>query len=167
MNAIFFGLKRAFHGSLRVYRRALASLGLTAARFDLLYALIRSGSQGALQNDVRRALGVSAPTVSRMLGSLEDLGWVRRRRSRADRRMRYVFLTSEGRRRIREAIEIFIRAGHVQLAVDSALCPDRWDDRAACLDAMDACESTLGRLRGAYRDFATLRYRWHPADGGR
>ena len=38
MNAIFFGLKRAYHGTLRIYRRALANLGLTAARFDLLYA---------------------------------------------------------------------------------------------------------------------------------
>ena len=39
MDAIFFGLKRAFHGSLRIARFALTALGLTAARFDMLYAL--------------------------------------------------------------------------------------------------------------------------------
>ena len=39
MHAIFFGLKRAHHGTLRITRRALIALGLTAARFDLLYAV--------------------------------------------------------------------------------------------------------------------------------
>jgi DNA-binding MarR family transcriptional regulator len=164
MNAIFFGLKRAFHGTLRIYRRALAQMGLTAARFDLLYAMTQFGSHGVLQNSLRRTLGVSAPTVSRMLGSLEELGFVRRERAAVDRRLRYVLLTPEGRRRIREAIEAFVRSGHVQLSVDSALCPDRWHDDTACLYAMDACESTLRRLRRAYRDSARLHYRWHPDD---
>jgi hypothetical protein len=39
MDATFFSLKRAFHGTLRLTRVTLAKLGLTAARFDLLYAL--------------------------------------------------------------------------------------------------------------------------------
>jgi hypothetical protein len=32
MNANFFGLKRTFHGTLRITRPSLAKLGLTAAR---------------------------------------------------------------------------------------------------------------------------------------
>ena len=39
MNAIAFGTKRAFHGFLRVTRKPFASLGLTAARFDMMSAL--------------------------------------------------------------------------------------------------------------------------------
>ena len=102
MNAIFFGLKRAYHGSLRITRRALARLGLTAARFDLLYAVNESGGRRMLQRDLRRALGVSPPTVSRMVDSLEALGWVQRERCCVDGRMRFVRLTEAGRRCIRK-----------------------------------------------------------------
>ena len=81
MNAIFFGLKRAYHGTLRIYRHALARQGLTAARFDLLYAAREYRRHGVRQSSLRRALGVSAPTVSRMVASLEALGLLRRERS--------------------------------------------------------------------------------------
>jgi DNA-binding MarR family transcriptional regulator len=79
MNANFFGLKRAFHGTLRITRASLTKPGLTAARFDMLYALPRDSQrfeQGMWQSDLRRQIGVSRPTVSRMLGSLEQLGLV-------------------------------------------------------------------------------------------
>ena len=54
MNAIFFGLKRAFHGTLRIARPMLTSLGLTAARFDLpgnrpIVRLRRSGGGRFIQ----------------------------------------------------------------------------------------------------------------------
>jgi DNA-binding MarR family transcriptional regulator len=164
MNAIFFGLKRAHHGALRITRRALARLGLTAARFDLLYVVNESGSRRVLQRGLRRALGVSAPTVSRMVDSLEALGLVGRERCCVDRRMRYVRLTEAGLRCIRKAIRRFVRSGWAQLAVDGALSPDRWFDESECLYAMDICESTLRRFRRAYGDIATLSYRWHPDD---
>ena len=86
VNAIFFGLKRAYHGTLRVYRRALKSLGLTAARFDLLYVAREYRRNGVRQSTIRRELGVTAPTVSRMVSSLEALGLIRRERSTRDRR---------------------------------------------------------------------------------
>ena len=162
MNAIFFGLKRAYHGTLRIYRRGLASMGLTAARFDLLYAVREYRHNGLRQSSLRRSLGVSAPTVSRMIASLEALGLIRRERLAHDRRQRLVILTKAGRRCIHRAVGVFIRSGRAQLAVDSALCPDRWHDDWACLSATDACESTLNRFRHAYRDGAKLHYRWHP-----
>ena len=165
MNALFFGLKRAHHGALRITRRALLRLGLTAARFDLLYVVNESGSgRRVLQRGLRRALGVSAPTVSRMVDSLEALGLVQRERCSVDRRMRYVRLTEAGRRCIRKAIRRFVRSGWAQLAVDGALDPERWYDESECLYATDVCESTLRRFRRAYGDVATLHYRWHPDD---
>ena len=164
MNAIFFGLKRAYHGTLRIYRHALAKQGLTAARFDLLYAAREYRRNGVRQSSLRRALGVSAPTVSRMVASLEALGLIRRERLEHDRRQRLVLLTKAGRRCIHRAVVVFIRSGRAQLAVDSGLCPDRWHDDWACLAATDACESTLNRFRHAYRDRAKLQYRWHPDD---
>ena len=75
-----------------------------------------------------------------------------------------MLLTKAGRRCIHRAVVVFIRSGRAQLAVDSALCPDRWHDDWACLSAMDACESTLNRFRHAYRDSARLHYPWHPDD---
>jgi DNA-binding MarR family transcriptional regulator len=175
MNAIFFGLKRALHGTLRLTRRALARLGLTAARFDMLYALPhrppsgRRSRNGMRQSTLRRQLGVSRPTVSRMLGSLEELGLVARKRDFFDRRQIFVELTDAGRALIREAIQVFIRSGYIQLALDTALCsepgaPERsqWHDGAACLIARDTVDGLLDKVRREFGDFARLSYPWYP-----
>jgi DNA-binding MarR family transcriptional regulator len=171
VNAIFFGLKRAFHGTLRITRSLLTRLGLTAARFDLLYALPRGrreASNAMLQSHLRRQLGVSRPTVSRMLASLEELGLVRRERDTLDRRQRSVALTDRGRALIRRAERIFIRSGLAQLAVDTALGADatgeHWYDEAYCLEATDTLDGLLDKIRSEFRDFARLSYPWHPED---
>jgi DNA-binding MarR family transcriptional regulator len=155
MHTTFFGLKRAYLGTLRLTRRALARIGLTAARFDLLYILLRGGEE-TLQRELREELGVSGATVSRMLASLEELGLVRREPLDTDHRHRCVSLTKEGRRLVRTAARHFIRSGFVQLAVDSALCPGEWFDTSACGVARVACEGWLWRLREAYFDIPTL-----------
>src|SRR5580698_10099851 len=99
MDATFFNLKRAFHGTLRITRASLARLGLTAARFDLLHALpheFRKFERGMRQSSLRGQLGVSRPTVSRMLASLERLGLIARKRDLFDRRQLVVALTRRG-----------------------------------------------------------------------
>jgi DNA-binding MarR family transcriptional regulator len=169
MHALLFGLKRAWHGSLRTTRRALAAVGLTAARFDLLYAVqARDPRLAVTQREIRKTLGVNRTTVSRMLGSLEALGLVTRERAAyGDRRTRTVRLTEQGRRRIRVAIGRLIGSGAAQLAVDSAVVGPPWGvwyDASACLDASEVLESFLQRIRHAFGDFATLLYRWHPDD---
>jgi DNA-binding MarR family transcriptional regulator len=157
MHVIFFGLKRAFHGTLRVTRSALANLGLTAARFDLLYIVAKEGKI-LLQRELQRALGVAASTVSRMLTSLEKLGLVRRGPCEEDLRKRYVELTKAGRRCVFRAARQLIHTGVVDQMVDSALCPDRWYDAAVCKAARDEFLRSLDLLRGAYRDLATPNY---------
>jgi DNA-binding MarR family transcriptional regulator len=162
MNQIFFGLKRAHHGVLRITRSALAKLGLTAARFDLMYVVHQR--RDVTQREVRGELGVSAATVSRMLKSLETIGLLRRERADWDRRQRLVRLTEAGGRSIRSAIRHFIKWGAAQLMVDGALCPEGWYDDAACLTAMDALEGHLRNIREAYGDVAALYYPWDPDD---
>jgi MarR family transcriptional regulator, organic hydroperoxide resistance regulator len=157
MNTTFFGLKRAFHGTLRLTRRALARLGLTAARFDLLYVVLKEG-EPMVQRDLQEALGVTAATVSRMLGSLEELGLLQRQPLEEDRRYRSITLTKAGRQCIRRALVHFIRSGYARLALDSALCPDDWYDRLACSRASFALDRTLQRVRDAYGDVATTDY---------
>ena len=169
MNAIFFGLKRAFHGTLRIGRPMLTALGLTAARFDLLYALMGSHPTfGKYQSQLRKKLGVSRPTVSRMLRSLEERGLVSRQRSQLDRRQLDVRLTDAGRALIRLAHRVLTKSGWAQLALDSALgatsIENRWFDPMHCLMETDRLEGTLKKVRGTFGDFATLDYPWHPQD---
>ncbi|HEX4445732.1 MAG TPA: MarR family transcriptional regulator, partial [Polyangiaceae bacterium] len=87
MHTVFFGLKRAHHATLGLTRHVLKRLGLTAARFDMLFAL-KPCRLGMLQSRLRRLLGVSRTTVSRMLASLEQLGLLTRKASWSDRRTR-------------------------------------------------------------------------------
>jgi DNA-binding MarR family transcriptional regulator len=163
MHTIFFGLKRAHHSTLRLTRSDLAKLGITAARFDLLYAVKQTRS-GVMQSALRRALGVCRATVSRMLASLEKLGLVRRRVYAFDRRQKVVELTNRGRWRIARAHREFTLSGWAQLAVDSALGAEgqmyRWYDADDCREGTSLLDSLLGYVRRAFGDRATLDYPW-------
>jgi DNA-binding MarR family transcriptional regulator len=187
MNAIFFGLKRAHHSTLRITRPVLSALGLTAARYDMLFILLgspdgrgwtlgqrRAALGGLLQSRLRKALGVSRPTVSRMLAALEELRLLTRRPCERDRRQVRVTLTTLGRSLIRKADKLLRRSGWAQLALDSALGAEhdpnagwresRWYDEAHCLEEMSILEAALSKVRTAFRDFASLDYRWRPDD---
>ncbi len=166
MHAIFFGLKRAHHGTLRITRDVLTRMGLTAARFDMLYAIKLRRKRGMLQSALRRSLGVCRATVSRMLASLEQLGLVTRKAYSLDRRQRLVELTTLGRWRIAFAHRQITRSGWAQLAVDSALGAEgskyHWYDQAECIAVTSLLEGMLDRLRHAFFDRAKLEYPWNP-----
>jgi DNA-binding MarR family transcriptional regulator len=168
MNAIYFSSKRAFHGILRVTRRPLRSLGLTAARFDMLYALMYGGADsmwnGTRQSELRRSLGVSASVVSRMLTSLEKLGWVTRTRlgQGQDRRQRWVRLTASGLRHIAMAFKMLRRASW--RLVHEAICYGKHRDDSVRLVHTEQLESYLHEMRRQYGDTATLHCPWHPDD---
>jgi DNA-binding MarR family transcriptional regulator len=164
MHAVVFGLKRAFHSTLRLTRKTLGKIGLTAARFDLLFALHSRGKPGALQSELRRTLGVCASVVSRMLKALELLGYVKRERDRADARQRLVTLTNRGRGRIQRGIRQFISWGYVQLALESVLAPKAPPDSGEAFAAVQTAEGLLDSLRAGFGDSADLFYRWHPDD---
>jgi DNA-binding MarR family transcriptional regulator len=160
MNAMFFGAKRAFHGTLRILRKPLRSLGLTAARYDMQYVLMQGTT---LQSELRRELGVCRSVVSRMLRSLEELGWVTRTVKRKDTRQRRVKLTQAGLQCIRTAYNVLARAS--MRLVYIAICPWANRDREKQLDHMFTLESYFDAIRYHYGDTATLYYRWgHPDD---
>lgn len=165
MNSVAFGTKRAFHGFLRVTRKALVSVGLTAARFDLMQPLLARECDRAFtlrQSELRRILGVTAGVVSRMLRALEALGLVERTKG-YDRRQREVTLTARGMECMRRARRLLLRG--VQRIVLDAICfggrRDPWKQFAH----MDTLESYLNVLRRHFGDTATLYYPWgHPDD---
>jgi DNA-binding MarR family transcriptional regulator len=143
-------------------------MGLTAARFDLLY-LIRSQTywMPASQGDLHRILGVCRSVISRMLKSLEALGYVRRERCDYDGRRRVVSLTKVGRARILRGIRQFMTWGFVRLGLASVLVDEAargawWDDGKA-LSALDDADAFFRKLRDGFGDTATLKYPpWHP-----
>ena len=162
MNAIMFGCKRAYYSCLHVTRRPLRVIGLTAARFDMLYALWREGicCLSLTQRELRERLGVSSPVISRMLRSLEELGWVVRRRPQyGDGRTREISLTADGRKTIEDAHRALRRAA--MRAMSEALSFGR--PRNAFWN-MCMFEGYLDGVRKDFFDRARLHYAWHPDD---
>ncbi len=156
MDPVFFTIKRAYYATLKLTRRALGAMGLTAARFDLLDALYKLGNRTIhLQSQLRRGLGVARSTISEMMRSLERLGLVTRRR---DGRDCIVALTAEGRRRVRRAHYGLVLVGHVGFALDGALAPGerRWPGARACRRARRHLEALCMRIRRGFGDEATL-----------
>jgi DNA-binding MarR family transcriptional regulator len=167
MHAIAFGTKRAHHGFVRITRKALASVGLTAARFDMMHALAGRGRKGhgapcVLQRELQRQLGVTASVISRMLKALERLGFLRRFRA-SDRRQRIIELTERGMECIRAARRMLLKGVHRLVCV--AICFGRHRDANERFWKMAALESALNALRRDFGDTARLYYPWgHPDD---
>ena len=166
MHAIAFGAKRVFHSFVRVTRRPLLLWpGLTAARFDLLSAFLegeyrRPSCIELRQSELRRALGVCASVVSRMVRALRERGWIARRRDSEDRRTWTLLLTPSGEEVIRGARRLLLRAVEriVNDAVDLPWCRGR-NHR---FSALDSCTYYLDTLRHRFADRATLEYPWWP-----
>jgi DNA-binding MarR family transcriptional regulator len=166
MHAAMYGLKRAYWGSLGTTRRRLKEMGLTAARFDLLYVL-RQHRAPLAQRWIHRILGVTHPVVSRMLKSLRRLGLTERKRRRIDQREWMISLTPAGRTLIRKAVFEFITRRRAWRIVQEGLCPDMPPDvnrENEALFRMAALEAMLNNLRRGFRAGGTLYYRWSPYD---
>jgi DNA-binding MarR family transcriptional regulator len=72
--------------------------GLAASEANVLHVLDQLGPSSLV--DISRTLGHAHPSVLRQIDHLEDAGYVVRLPHPADRRMKLVCLTDEGRRRI-------------------------------------------------------------------
>jgi DNA-binding MarR family transcriptional regulator len=155
MHPVTFAIKRTFQGALRVMRPWFQQFDLTPARFDMLYAISRHHRYFMLQSELRRVLGVSAPTVSRMLRSLEDLKWLTRRAYGPDRRERVIELTARGYYLLKRVIlETIPRVA--QLVVDAAFVLP-WRPGVPQVSAnLATLPCVLARAREQLRDFATL-----------
>jgi DNA-binding MarR family transcriptional regulator len=170
MNAHFFGTKRAFHAILRITRKPLASFGLTAARYDMLFAIFGGVPDSDAddtdcitdQSELSCQLGVHKSVVSRMLRSLERIGLVVRERCVGDRRRLIVELTAAGIARLRDAARCLVRA--CQRLLFMAVCFGRWRDPGQRFRHLSEYDSYLHGIRSEYGDTAWLAYPWHPDD---
>ena len=87
--------------------------------------------------DLAAAVGISRPTSTGVVTTLERRGWVERRRSADDGRMVRVALTGEGERKI---AELFPRFNAEERTVTSHLTPEQQDAMASMLRSLLADE---------------------------
>jgi len=125
MHPVSFQLKRGHLSAVRVGRgifKEAKVADMTPARFDILFLIhnhlpkwmsVLSGFTME-QREIRRRLGLSAPTISKMLKRLAQLGLLTQERDESDGRRNLVTLTEEGLRRIRQAFQVVFGGQHLK-----------------------------------------------------
>lgn len=93
-------LRRATRTVTRIYDEELRKAGLEITQFGLLTALGKIGE--ANQKRLAAGFAMDSTTLTRTLGLLRKLGWVRVKQGK-DRRERLFALTSAGKRQIAKA----------------------------------------------------------------
>lgn len=90
------GILRTAEIMRRFYAQVLAPFAITLAQYNVLRILRGGGDDGMPTLDVAARLIESAPGITLMMDRLVKKGWVRRRRSRGDRRQVRCYLTGPG-----------------------------------------------------------------------
>ena len=80
----------------------LAESNLTESQFHVLDALFHLGDLS--QKDLAKKLLKSGGNITMVVDNLEDRKFVKRKRSKKDRRMIYVHLTSDGEKKIKNTL---------------------------------------------------------------
>ena len=123
----FIKLSRANERLNARLNQALIAFGITPGQLAVLEVLLHLGTLS--QRVLARKLLRSDANVTTVIDNLERQGWVRRERSKEDRRVVLVSLTAEGRRKIER---IFPEHARRIAELMSGLSPDE--------------QETLGRL---------------------
>ena len=111
--------------------KVLADDRLSWTSFVVLWVLWVWGEMES--RDLAAAVGISRPTGTGVVTTLERRGFVARRRSADDGRMVLVTLTREGRAKIER---LFPRFNAEESAVAAALSPEEQDQAASMLRAL-------------------------------
>ncbi|HEX6331597.1 MAG TPA: MarR family transcriptional regulator [Actinomycetota bacterium] len=111
--------------------KVLATDRLSWTSFVALWVLWVWGEMES--RDLAAAVGVSRPTSTGVVTTLEGRGFVQRRRNAADGRMVRVSLTDRGRAKIEE---LFPRFNAEEVAVTAHLSPEEQETMAALLRSM-------------------------------
>lgn len=120
MDDVLFGVKRGYLAVNLWALHRLRAFGVTPARFDLMRLIYERNFRWS-QSELRRRLGVARATISRMLRSLERLGWITRERDPDDRRTRRCVLTYEGRRVVASVMSELVWPRVIRQLVDASL----------------------------------------------
>ena len=121
---LFFALIRTAHALQGRLEEALTAVGLSPAKYEVLYQLVRAGDSMPLRVLAEGQRCVPS-NMTQLVDRLEGDGLVRRVADPADRRIVRAVLTPEGRERAAAGAEA---VGRVQEAFAASLAPA---DRAA------------------------------------
>lgn len=130
---LFFAVLRAAHVLQGRLEGALAAVELSAAKFQVLYQLVRAGDSMPLRVLAEGQRCVPS-NMTQLVDRLESDGLVRRMADPGDRRIVRAVLTPEGRARAAAGAEA---VGRVQSAFSASLAPA---DRAALERALAALD---------------------------
>src|SRR5262245_49407464 len=158
MHNFLFAARRVYHQSNRLAAGMLAQFELTAARFDMLYAIRQYGDGKIWQSELRKILGVKAPAAKRMVDALAKLGFVERKRvTRGDRRQCVVRLTKRGRRRILVAKQAALDDAIAHLAVEAMTSRSPLERKHATAD-LEVMMAAMRRAKRALGGCGTFAY---------
>ena len=165
MSPLAFGIKRMFLRSNAIHFGFAKIHRLTPARVDMLTAIAK-GKHGMVQYFCRSMLGVRSPTVSRMMRSLEKLGYITRRKYPPDRRHRWVTLTDLGREVVR-CVEQDFTAGFVGEQLARQLVSRQPYQREPTEKALADARTMVRTVRALSGDHAWLCYPSYDGSGVR
>ena len=100
-------IKVAWHAIARMYNQQAIRHDMT---MSMGFVLLNINSQeGTPATKIAPMMGLEARSLTRLLKTMEEKGWIRRASDKNDKRLARVFLTSEGKRRKEKAKETVIR----------------------------------------------------------
>jgi DNA-binding MarR family transcriptional regulator len=160
MHQIFFSVKRVHLRVVEIGKTLLKRFELTPARFDLLRVVDAHHPHPVLQSKICALLGVSAATVSRMLISLEKLGFVEREESKIDARNLLVSLSDFGWNRLDEAIVALVCRGVAERMAKRGVA---FEPKLAVV-RLRGLQKHLNSMRRIYGDDAPFVHPWRDDD---
>src|SRR5262245_55499184 len=104
------GIRKAARALSKIYDAELKPSDLLVSQLTVLVAAARFGEKGAPMGTIAKVLAMDPTTMTRNLHPLEVSGLLRVARSPEDARVRFVFLTRAGERKIEEAFPLWQRA---------------------------------------------------------
>ncbi len=105
-HCLCFAAQRAARALARRFDEALSPLGLTSGQFSLLTSL--NQPEAPSMGSIAALLVMDRTTLTANLKPLEQRGWVEIAIDPADRRVRRLILTADGRRVLQSAMPVWV-----------------------------------------------------------
>lgn len=127
-----FALKRAYLAMRKRMDEVLQPLGITAAQFDVIQQLLHE--DGLEHRLMQERLCVSSPTLTNVIDVMVERGFVERRVSPDDARVKLLFLTPKAHElheQLEQASVVFLRSMFNGFSASETALFREWLDRVA------------------------------------
>ncbi len=118
-----------------VFDQRVSSVGLTRAQWRVLVHLQRL--DGPTQSELAEALEIGAPSLGKMLDTLEQKGWIVRQATPLDRRAKHVYCTAK----VQPIMDVMLKIG-AELT-DDAMDGVSTEERQSLLDVLLRVKANL------------------------